>query len=185
MRNEIFVIENLKKYYYDIRIVNQRQVCMSEPKRSTGPCFKMALILFFALGCLHVQNIKDMINWPGQIKEAYAQQGVAYPWEVQKAIDQRKDRWEKIKSLESKGVIGENNKGYVQARNISKAGEARKDVPDLVKKENEDRQEVYRYVSQKSGVTLEETEKIFAKSTRADAPTGTPVEDAVGKWKVK
>ena len=173
---------------------------MSHTKRSLGPGFKMALILFFALGCLHAQDVKDMINPSGRIKEclenkisflcfgikeAYAQQGVAYPSEVQKAIDQRKDRWEKIKSLESKGVIGENNRGYIQVRNISKAGQARKDVPDLVKKENEDRQQVYRYVSQKSGVTLEETEKLFAKSTRADAPTGTPVENAVGKWKAK
>ena len=154
---------------------------MSHTKRSLGPGFKMALILFFALGCLHAQDVKDMIN----SSEAYAQQRVAYPSEVQKAIDQRKDRWEKIKSLESKGVIGENNRGYIQVRNISKAGQARKDVPDLVKKENEDRQQVYRYVSQKSGVTLQETEKLFAKSTRADAPTGTPVENAVGKWKAK
>ena len=154
---------------------------MSPTKRSLGPGFKMALILFFALGCLHAQDVKDMIN----SSKAYAQQGVAYPSEVQKAIDQRKDRWEKIKSLESKGVIGENNRGYTQVKNISKAGQARKDVPDLVKKENEDRQQVYRYVSQKSGVTLQETEKLFAKSTRADAPTGTPVENAVGKWKAK
>ena len=154
---------------------------MSPTKRSLGPGFKMALILFFALGCLHAQDVKDMIN----SSEAYEQQRVAYPSEVQKAIDQRKDRWEKIKSLESKGVIGENNRGYIQVRNISKAGQARKDVPDLVKKENEDRQQVYRYVSQKSGVTLQETEKLFAKSTRADAPTGTPVENAVGKWKAK
>jgi len=173
---------------------------MSDTKRFFGPGFKMALILFFALGCLDVQNVKDKINPSGRmkdsignkisflcfgVKEAYAQQGVAYPLEVQKSIDQRKDRWEKIKSLESKGAIGENNRGYVEARNISKAGEARKDAPELIKKENEDRQRIYRYVSQKSGAALEETEKLFAKLTRADAPTGTPVEDDAGKWKAK
>ena len=155
---------------------------MNHTKRSLGPGFKMALILFFALGCLHVHNVKDMIN----SSQAYAQQGVAYPAEVQKAIDRRKDRWEKIKSLESSGVIGENNRGYVEVRDISKAGEARKDVPDLIKKENEDRQQIYRYVSREYGAApLEETERIFAKRIEADAPTGTPVEDNVGKWKAK
>lgn len=141
-----------------------------------------------------VNAIEDMISSPSgtekgleggvsllwRIAPAYAQGQEDYPENVQAAIERRKDRRDEIGTLESQGVLGENSKGLLELR---KAGDRR--AEDLVREENADRRIIYAHVAQKNDVPVEETARVFSKRIQADAPAGTPLEGADGRWVTK
>ncbi len=111
---------------------------------------------------------------------AYAEEGL--PQDVEQAAVRRRDRKNELSSWESRGAIGENAMGLVEARSSqAPAG--------LISAENSDRMLIYRELSKKNGAALENVQKMYAQRLQADAPSGTPMEvlDQSGKtsWKTK
>ncbi len=86
------------------------------------------------------------------------------------------DRLPQINSLKDKGIIGENNKGLLEFR-TSDHSQAK-----LIKEENADRIEVYKYIAKKAGTTPEIVAKARAEKIAKKAPKGHWLQDKSGKW---
>lgn len=83
----------------------------------------------------------------------------------------------KIDSLKKAGKVGENNKGYLEARGALDAEEKA-----LVKMENGDRKTVYEMLAEKAKASLEQTERARAELIRRRSAAGIWLQDASGKW---
>lgn len=98
---------------------------------------------------------------------------------VKAALQSRKDRFGELKSLKARGIVGENNRGYVQAlAGGSEAGA-------LVAAENRDRKFVYEAILEQNGLdsgAIETVEKVFGKVQRGKAAAGEKVQDDAGNW---
>jgi uncharacterized protein YdbL (DUF1318 family) len=81
-----------------------------------------------------------------------------------------------IKSLKARGLVGENNRGYLGF--IGK----KKEHADVVAAENEDRRLVYEAIAKQQGTTVEVVEKHRAAQISAKAEPGEWLQDANGKW---
>jgi uncharacterized protein YdbL (DUF1318 family) len=98
---------------------------------------------------------------------------------VKSALDGRKSRFAELKTMKTQGVVGENNRGYVQALGGGK------DVIALVAAENRDRKQVYEAIvtQNKLGAgALATVEAVFARVQRDKADPGDKVQDASGRW---
>jgi uncharacterized protein YdbL (DUF1318 family) len=98
---------------------------------------------------------------------------------VKAALDGRKSRFAELKTMKAQGVVGENNRGYVQAL----GGGA--DVKALVAAENKDRKQVYEAIVQQNKLgpaALPTVEAVFARVQRGKADPGDKVQDASGRW---
>jgi uncharacterized protein YdbL (DUF1318 family) len=109
---------------------------------------------------------------------------------IRKIIDSRAGRLDEIGAFKAKGVIGENNHGLLEARNLESLGDlkARADVQRLVKAENTDREELYKEVAVAKGVDLSQLPKIretYAATLRERAKPGEWIQGADGAWKQK
>ena len=87
-----------------------------------------------------------------------------------------KARLPKILELKSKGIIGENNKGYLEY-----VGSARQ-MKDVVDSENNDRRTVYEEIAQKQATTVQKVGQRRALQLRDMANPGEWVQDNTGKW---
>ena len=81
-----------------------------------------------------------------------------------------------IKALKAKGIIGENNRGYLQFLGNKKEKE------NEVKAENSDRNKVYSAIAKQEKTTIEDVEKHRAARIGKIAEPGTRLQDANGKW---
>lgn len=111
---------------------------------------------------------------------AYAEEGISA--DVEQAALRRRDRRGELLSWESKGIIGENAMGLVEARSGQAPG-------GLISSENADRMVIYKGIAKKNGTSVEDVQKIYAARLQEDAPAGTPIE-AVAEagnriWKTK
>lgn len=111
---------------------------------------------------------------------AYAEEGL--PKEAEDAAMRRKDRRSEIVSWEVKGAIGENKDGMLEIKG--------KGVPQrLIDDENADRMIIYKAITKKNGVGIEDVQKLYAERLQSDAPSGTPIQvlNASGEyeWKKK
>src|SRR3990167_1086879 len=79
--------------------------------------------------------------------------------EVQTALENRRDRYEKLAELKAKGIIGENNQGYVIVLVENK------EAQDIADAENKDRKIIYNTIAQQNGLmdALQTIEKVFAQ----------------------
>jgi len=94
-----------------------------------------------------------------------------------KAIKQRMiERLPVIKSLKDKGIVGENNKGYLEF--IGK----KKEKANVIKAENKDRKLVYGTIAKQQGTTAAVVGKHRAIQIANKAQPGTWLQDANGKW---
>lgn len=94
-----------------------------------------------------------------------------------KAIKQRMiERLPVIKSLKDQGLVGENNKGYLEF-----VGQ-KKDKADVIKAENNDRKLVYGAIAKQQGTTVEVVGKHRAIQIANKARPGEWLQDATGKW---
>ena len=99
----------------------------------------------------------------------------AFP--ASKAIKKRMiERLPVIKALKDKGIVGENNQGYLQfvGKKTEKA--------DVIKAENKDRKSVYGAIAQQQGTTVELVGKHRAIQIARKAQPGDWLQDANGKW---
>ena len=94
-----------------------------------------------------------------------------------KDIKQRMiDRLPVIKELKTKGLVGENNLGYLEF--VGK----KKEKEDIVKAENQDRRLVYEAIAKQQGTTVELVGKHRAIQITDKAEPGEWLQDATGKW---
>ena len=108
---------------------------------------------------------------------------------VQRALHHRKIRSHKLQALKAKGVIGENNLGYVQifkprswfARTFKSSNQTK----ILARGENRDRKVIYNAIVQQNHLKLNqiaEVKKEFAKVRRDRAKHGDLIQDSKGRW---
>lgn len=98
---------------------------------------------------------------------------------VKSALDGRKARFAQLKTMKTQGLVGETNRGYVQAL----GGGA--DVKALVAAENKDRRLVYEAIVEQNRLgagALATVEAVFARVQRDKADPGDKVQDASGRW---
>ena len=90
--------------------------------------------------------------------------------------DRMKNRLPVIKQLKAQGIVGEDNKGYLQFVGGNKA------KTDVVAAENKDRKTVYSAIAKQQGTTAELVGKRRALQIAKRANKGEWVQDASGKW---
>jgi uncharacterized protein YdbL (DUF1318 family) len=81
-----------------------------------------------------------------------------------------------IKSLKDNGIVGENNKGYLEFIGN------KKEKADVVQAENDDRKQVYEAIAKQQSTTVELVGKHRAAQIANKAETGDWLQDANGKW---
>ena len=101
--------------------------------------------------------------------------------EVKQALENRRDRFDNLKALQSSGKIGENNRGYVQVLAQDDSLQA------VVKAENEDRSIIYETIAEQNGLedVIETIEKVFAQVQREKASSGEMIQLENGEWITK
>lgn len=87
-----------------------------------------------------------------------------------------KDRLPVIKALKMRGIVGENNRGYLQFPGDKREKE------DVVAAENQDRKTVYSAIAKQQNTTVEVVEKHRAAQIETKAEPGEWLQDANGKW---
>ena len=93
------------------------------------------------------------------------------------AIKQRMiKRLPEIKALKDQGIVGENNKGYLEFVGPKKT------KADVVKAENNDRKQVYQAIAKQQGTTVELVGKHRAVQIANKARPKDWLQDANGKW---
>ena len=87
-----------------------------------------------------------------------------------------KDRLPAILELKANGIVGENNKGYLEFI----GGKTEK--ADVVAAENEDRTTVYAAIAKQQGTTVELVGKRRALQISEKADAGDWLQNAAGNW---
>ena len=88
-------------------------------------------------------------------------------------------RLPEIMALKDKGVIGEDNQGYLQF-----VGAAREKA-DLMQAENNDRRQVYQAIAEQQGTTVDLVGRRRAQQIMGIAQSGHWLQDANGSWHKK
>ncbi len=102
---------------------------------------------------------------------------ITHAYSSSKAIKQRMiERLPVIKALKDQGLVGENNKGYLEF-----VGQ-KKEKADVIKAENKDRKLVYGAIAKQQGTTAEVVGKHRAIQIANKAQPGEWLQDANGKW---
>lgn len=81
-----------------------------------------------------------------------------------------------IKELKAKGIVGENNKGFLEFVGQNK------EKQDVVAAENQDRAQVYTAIAKQQGTTAELVGTHRAVQIADKAQRGEWLQDANGKW---
>jgi uncharacterized protein YdbL (DUF1318 family) len=121
---------------------------------------------------------QSMLNY--FIGNVYAQDNLSP--EVEEAALRRQARFSEVYSLEASAVLGENNSGLIEIRDMGRASAS---LEKLVNDENSDRVIIYAGVAKKNGTSTGDVQKIYAQKLQGNAPRGTPIQDSSGAWKVK
>lgn len=82
-----------------------------------------------------------------------------------------------VDALKRKGVVGENNRGFLEIRSGDDNG--------VVAEENADREKVYAAVAEKTGASREEVGRARAKKIAENSAPGVWVQGDDGKWSKK
>jgi len=127
------------------------------------------------------------------VTPAYAQQvpepEVTNP-AIRKIIDSRAARLADVNRYKSMGVIGENNKGDLEVRDLGAVSDlrARADVQKLVRAENADRDQLYREIAAAKNIDPSQIDKVretYAETLRTNARSGDWIQMPDGSWKQK
>jgi uncharacterized protein len=100
-------------------------------------------------------------------------QGVSVAQEIK---EQMKARLPAILDLKERGIVGENNQGYLELRTDAKEQE------DVVAAENRDRREVYGAIAREQGTTEELVGQRRAAQIAQKAAPGQWIQDPGGSW---
>lgn len=97
--------------------------------------------------------------------------------------ERRRARRDRIKAWKSAQLLGENNKGLLEARTAD--GKLSTSVQKVVDAENADRQLVFQAIASKQNIPAESVAQRWASRMAERAPEGALVQDAAGNWKEK
>ena len=100
---------------------------------------------------------------------------------VQKILNQRKARAPELQALKAKGLIGENNRGFITI--LKPSLQPKEKI--LVEAENRGRKFIYNTVVAQNHLGTEglvKVEKEFAKTRHERAKKGDLIQDSSGKW---
>ncbi len=100
--------------------------------------------------------------------------------EVQKVLNSRKSRVHELQALKAKGLIGENDKGFIEILKPLQPKEK-----SLIEAENHDRKFIYNTAVAQNHLGskgLEKVEEDFAKTHRARARKGDLIQNPDGQW---
>jgi hypothetical protein len=86
------------------------------------------------------------------------------------------ERLPTIRALKEKGLVGENNKGYLEFVG------SKQEKADVIEAENKDRKKVYDAIAKQQGTTAELVGKHRAIQIAKKALPGELLQDAAGKW---
>lgn len=109
---------------------------------------------------------------------------------IRKIIDSRASRLADVNGYKSKGVIGENNRGALEVRDLDALSDlrARAEVQKLVRAENTDREQLYKEIAAAKNIELSQLDKIretYAETLRQNARPGDWIQLPDGSWKQK
>ena len=102
--------------------------------------------------------------------------------QVQQAITARQNRYEELQQLKRSKSVGENNRGYVDARDSSQA------AASLVESENADRRTIYQTIAEQNhlgAAGLTTLESVFSEVQRGKARSGDLLQFPSGEWTEK
>ncbi len=85
-------------------------------------------------------------------------------------------RLAKLDEFKAKGVLGENNRGFVELRGGDTA------AGDVMAEENKDRGEVYAALAKQTGSSAEQVGKVRAKQIAAGSAAGVWIQHEDGSW---
>ncbi|MEA3365987.1 MAG: DUF1318 domain-containing protein [Candidatus Hydrogenedentes bacterium] len=118
----------------------------------------------------------DAIN---PLRHAYAGELKSDSERIREIAKRLKERFPKIEALKKQGLIGENDRGYVELRSndaLEEDTERKNDIEKLIKEENEDRKKLYTEIvklnTDQADLTLTVVERIYAKKRLERAKTG-------------
>jgi uncharacterized protein len=89
-----------------------------------------------------------------------------------------KQRLSQIDDLKEKGAVGENNRGYLEARGAG-ADEG------VISAENKDRETVYEALARQTSTSVDQVAKARARQIAQSSRPGVWIQDASGSWKKK
>lgn len=126
---------------------------------------------------------------PWKVDAAYGQMQIKFMTpDVEKAINNRGARLDRLEELMESGCIGENNSGYVEYRpcpdcekDATLIEEAKKNIRD----ENNDRRTIYQTIVEQNNLgsdKLSVVEKVFSQEQRKNAPQGSYIQQDDGTW---
>lgn len=84
-----------------------------------------------------------------------------------------------LAALKEKGVLGENNRGFVEVREAAPGAEA------VVSAENADRGTIYGILAKQTSSTAEAVGRARARQIAANSRAGVWVQDEAGRWSRK
>lgn len=87
-----------------------------------------------------------------------------------------RERLPVLNELKDQGVIGENNRGFVEFLGKSQQGE------DIVSAENADRKQLYAAIADNTGTTAELVGQRRALQITTQEPSGRMLQDEKGQW---
>ncbi len=90
--------------------------------------------------------------------------------------ERMKQRIPVIAELKAKGIVGENNRGYLAFVGSARASEA------VVAAENRDRKAIYTHFAKQQKTTVDVVEKVQAKRKAQKAKPGQYFQKPDGKW---
>lgn len=85
-----------------------------------------------------------------------------------------------VDALKDRGVAGETNRGYLEARGSASAGDQQ-----VIGAENSDRGAVYAAIAAQTGTDAETVGRARAQRIAANSKSGVWIQDASGNWKQK
>ena len=106
---------------------------------------------------------------------------------IRKIIASRRARFPQLDAWLAQGVLGENNRALLEARDLQQVGDLRQraDVQRLLREENADREQLFREIANAEGVDhsqLPRIQQTYAETLRRVARPGTWVQQPDGAW---
>ncbi|MBM4055657.1 MAG: DUF1318 domain-containing protein [Planctomycetes bacterium] len=101
---------------------------------------------------------------------------IAFADDIHAIKGQMEKRLPLIVELKSKGIVGEDNKGYLQFVGTGRENE------EIINAENEDRKKVYVSIAKKEGANADQVGRRRALQIAKKALAGDWLQDQNGKW---